>query len=397
MRLLSKRTRSRRVLNRALGTGVLPRMRPDKSLRARAMVRRWGLTPAAAYGLAAIRYPHEPAIIDERGTLTFAEVDRRTAALACSLQHTILPGDTVAVICRNHSGFVEATVACSKLGANILYLEPDAPSLALTRSILEGDPVAVVHDEQLTTVISPLCRGRRQILGWCEGPRGDGHLSLEDLICSNTHEPSQRRHAVDAGTVTLAAPGGARTASGRRVLPSSLTIPGTALSRIPLRTRERIMIAAPMCSRWGFLHFTLGMRMASTLVLHRQFDPVRLLADVQKHRVGALAVTRDMLERVAGVPDTVMQSHERSTLRVIAVPSPVIAWEVAAPVVARFGDILHDLHGPAAVRLNESWAREHMSPSGGARDIGGRSVVGDLTAAIRARDVRRSTGLSPGG
>ena len=31
-------------------------------------------------------------------------------------------GDGVAIMCRNHRGFIDATVACSKLGANALYL-----------------------------------------------------------------------------------------------------------------------------------------------------------------------------------------------------------------------------------------------------------------------------------
>jgi len=51
--------------------------RPDKALRSLAALRRWG-NFGGAYTGAAIRYPDSAAIIDDRGTLTFEEVHRRT-------------------------------------------------------------------------------------------------------------------------------------------------------------------------------------------------------------------------------------------------------------------------------------------------------------------------------
>ena len=59
--------------------------RPDRALRSLVALRRWGPTPAAAYTGAAARYPDRLAIVDERGTLTFEEVHRRTNALAREL------------------------------------------------------------------------------------------------------------------------------------------------------------------------------------------------------------------------------------------------------------------------------------------------------------------------
>ena len=106
-----------------LGTGMLAPTRPDKAVRSLAALRRWGPTSAAAYLGAAIRHPDRTAIVDERGTLTFGEVHKRTNALATGLQQSgVGEGDGIAIMCRNHRGFIEATVACSKLGANALYL-----------------------------------------------------------------------------------------------------------------------------------------------------------------------------------------------------------------------------------------------------------------------------------
>src|SRR5438552_13773702 len=99
---------------------------PGASRQARASLlalSRLGATPAAGFVSAAIHYPHEPAVSDELGTLSFEQVHRRTNALARALFDAgIGPGDGVAIMCRGHRGFVEATVAGSKLGANARYL-----------------------------------------------------------------------------------------------------------------------------------------------------------------------------------------------------------------------------------------------------------------------------------
>jgi non-ribosomal peptide synthetase component E (peptide arylation enzyme) len=103
--------------------GVFRPTRPDRLLRTLVGLHRWGPTLAGGYLGCAARYPDGSAIIDERGTFTSEEVDRRTNALARRLAaRDVEEGTGVAIMCRNHRGFVEASVACSKLGAHALYL-----------------------------------------------------------------------------------------------------------------------------------------------------------------------------------------------------------------------------------------------------------------------------------
>ena len=174
------------------------------------------------------------------------------------------------------------------------------------------------------------------------------------------------------------------------MLPHSLTFPAAVRSRMPLRARERTMISAPMCSRWGFVHFALSMRMAATLVLYPEFDPVRTLACLQEHEVGTLVVNKRMLQQLAAVPYGVLTDETPTTLRVLAVPSRFIAWDTAAPIRRRFGDVLYHRDGQAVVRLDDSWARECAQVP----DAGGGSAV-EATAPAVASSVR-SPELSPG-
>src|SRR5436305_10344565 len=106
-----------------LEAGMVKPTRPDKLARMLLALKKWGPTPAAGYTVSSIHYPHEVAIVDEAGTLTFEDVHRRSNALAHAWSDAgINEGDSVAILCRNHRGFIDATVACSKLGAHALYL-----------------------------------------------------------------------------------------------------------------------------------------------------------------------------------------------------------------------------------------------------------------------------------
>ncbi len=73
-------------------------------------------------------------MIDELGTISFEELDSGAAPLAGALhQHFDLgAGRRVAVMCRNHRGFVQATAAASRLGCDLVPLNTDfaGPQLA---------------------------------------------------------------------------------------------------------------------------------------------------------------------------------------------------------------------------------------------------------------------------
>src|SRR5436305_3855261 len=197
---------------------MLEPTRPDKALRSLAALRRWGPTPAAAYTGAAIRYPHRLAVVDERGSLTFEEVHRRTNALARELAGAgIREGDAVAIMCRNHRGFIDVTVACSKIGAGALYLNTAfaAPQIA---DVLEREkPVAVIYDEEFGELIAAGRSRRMGFIAWSEPraraePRPPDPL-LDDLIRhgddSDLKAPAERGRVVILTSGTTGTPKGA--------------------------------------------------------------------------------------------------------------------------------------------------------------------------------------------
>ena len=90
--------------------GVVGPMRPDKAAKIASTFLRWGASPATGASTAAIHHPHEIAIVDERGALSFERLHRRSNALARSFAAMgIGDEDGIGIMCRNHRGFVEAS------------------------------------------------------------------------------------------------------------------------------------------------------------------------------------------------------------------------------------------------------------------------------------------------
>lgn len=70
-------------------------------------------------------------MVEELGELTWSEIDEPATRLAHGLEGVgVAEGDSVALLCRNHRYFLDASTALSKLGADILYLNTAAGTMA---------------------------------------------------------------------------------------------------------------------------------------------------------------------------------------------------------------------------------------------------------------------------
>jgi fatty-acyl-CoA synthase len=347
------------VARALLDTGMFEPTRPDRMARSLSALRRWGATPAGAYSSAASRYPERIAVVDERGVLSFEELHRRTNALAHELRKAgISEGDGVAIMSRNHRDFIEATVACSKLGAGALYLNTAFAAPQIADVLAREDPVAVIYDDEFSALVSDGAAGRLRFIAWREPqgrsadpPASPGEPTLEQLIARG--DDSQPVPPVEKGRVVILTSGTTGTPKGAARPQSDSVEPAAALfSKIPLKARETTVIAAPMFHSWGFAHFMLSLPLVSTLVLRRKFDPEETLKAVSQHGASALVVVPVMLQRILDLPEETLARYDVRCLKVIAVSGSALPGELATRVMDIFGDILYNLYGSTEV----AWA-----------------------------------------
>jgi len=340
------------VARTLLGTGMVQPERPDKALRALGALRKWGPSSPAAFLGGAIRFPDRAAIVDDRGALTYREVHRRTNALACELRKVgIGERQNVAIMCRNHRGFIEATVACAKLGAGALYLNTAFAGPQITDVLRREDPAAVIYDEEFSGLIAEGAEGRRRLVAWSDPGSSAADPTLEQLIAAGSDAelpaPSEKGRVVILTSGTTGTPKGAA-----RTQPDTLEPAAALFSKIPLKARGTTMIAAPLFHSWGYAHFTLGLALSSTLVLRRRFDPEETLGAVAQHRASALAVVPVMLQRILDLGPQTLARYDTSCLKVIAVSGSALPGELATRAMDAFGDVLYNLYGSTEV----AWA-----------------------------------------
>src|SRR3954471_23920489 len=155
--------------------GIVHPERPDRLWHTARALLRFGTTPPAGSTAAPGTSPAEPAVIDELGALTFREVHERTNALAHALKAEGLnEGDNVAVMCRNHRGWIDAVVACSKIGANALFLNTAFSGPQLADVAKREKPKAVIYDHEFEEVLHDASRRRKRFIAWHEA--GDGRV-----------------------------------------------------------------------------------------------------------------------------------------------------------------------------------------------------------------------------
>ena len=338
-----------RVLTEA---GILRPSRPDRLVAALLSLVRWGFTPAAGYATAAARYPDEPAIIDENGTITFAEFDRRTGAIARGLQQAgIGEGDRVALLCRNHRGFVAALVAVSKLGADSLLLNTSfaGPQLA---GVMRGERAkAIIHDQEFTELLSEAARRRKRFVAWYDERPPRNTLALDRL--AEVHDGETVAPPARSGRIVILTSGTTGTPKGAaRGSPGGIDPAIAILSRIPYRARETTLVAAPLFHAWGFANLLLGSLLASTVVLQRRFDPAATLAAASQHRAHALVAVPVMLQRILELPEHQRRSRRPASLRVVAVSGSALPGPLALRFMDEFGDVVYNLYGSTEV----AWA-----------------------------------------
>ncbi|HEV3056538.1 MAG TPA: acyl-CoA synthetase [Solirubrobacteraceae bacterium] len=330
--------------------GLLPVELPHRVAQILRAFERYGML-GGALGTAAIRTGNRVGLIDELGELTYKQLDQRSNALANAWRERGLePGEGVAILARNHRGFVDAAFAAAKCGARIVLLNTDFAGPQI-REVAgrEGTDLLVYDDEYAEMLEGVQCR-RGRFRAWTDGPTAGGPPpdSIEALIAesdgSAPPKPGVAPKIIILTSGTTGTPKGAPHPE-----PRSLAPVGGLLSKVPFRARQTTELCAPMFHALGFAHAILGVALGSTLVVRRRFDPQATLDSLDRHRASAMIVVPVMLARMLELGPEARADHDFSALRIIFVGGSQLGAELARRTIAAFGPVLYNLYGSTEV------------------------------------------------
>ena len=355
--------------------GVARPMRLDKAVRIGVAALRWGVTPATLAVAAAIQHGDRAALVDERGTLSFVDLDERSSALAAGLAaHDIGPGSRVAIMCRNHRGFVDALLALGKLGADALLLNTAFAGPQLIGVLTGENATAIIHDEEFEPVVDQVALPR--FVAWHDG-RVDS-TTLDELIEGDypAHLVTSSRGA--AVVILTSGTTGSPKGVARPSLHSLDPVAGL-VERIPLRRRRSHVVAAPLFHTWGLSFLLLGLQLGATQILRRKFDPASVLMDLEAHRAEVLVPIPVMLRRILDLPREDLRKHDVSSLEVVAAAGSALAGDLALEWMTQFGHTLYNIYGSTEVALVSIATPDNLRA---APDTSGRPARGTVVKLL---------------
>jgi len=312
-------------------------------------VGKYGSTIAGGFAASAARRPDDVGLIDEVGApLTFAEIEARTNAIARGLAAAgVRCEDAVGLYARNHRGFVEASIALNKLGANALLLNTGFAAPQLAEVLDREDCSIVLYDEEFAPVVEKGAGNRKRILTL--STHESEHSTLEDLISANSGTPldAPAKH----GRMTILTSGTTGTPKGAKRAPrrTSLDTFIGMLGRMPLRVGEKSFIVAPAFHSWGGAHLLLASLLSNTVVMRNRFDPEDTLRTIAEHKPQVLAVVPVMMQRICALDPAVIRRYDCRSLRVVGASGSALPGELAIRWMDTFGDNVYNFYGSTEV------------------------------------------------
>ncbi len=312
---------------------------------------RYGLL-AGAVTIGAIRHGDRVVIRDERGDVTYKELDERTNALANAWRDEGLrPGDGVAVLVRNHRGFLEAVFAAAKLGAKIILLNTSFAGPQI-REVAEREGTdLLVYDDEYAEVLEGVEPPHGRWRAWVEEEAQHPERvddSLESLIeGGDTSAPPRAGRSPKIVILTSGTTGTPKGAP--RDEPKSLGIIGGLLSKVPFHARQTTELAVPMFHALGFASMALGLALGSTLVVRRHFEPEATLDSLEENEATALVVVPVMLQRMLELPDNEVAARDTSHLKVIFVSGSALSVDLVKRSMKAFGPVVYNMYGSTEI------------------------------------------------
>lgn len=334
-------------------TGLLTPAHPNVVAETARVLKKWGPIQPAGFAISAARLPDAPAIIDELGTLTNREVHERTNQLAHAL-HTagVTEQSRVAILCRNHRGFIEGFCAVLKNGADALLLNTAFAGPQLVQVINDQNASAVIMDEEYIPMLEGALEGRPVFIGWHDSEVDDlPYPTLDGLReGQSTSEPAKPDRT--GRTIILTSGTTGKPKGAARAEPKGLAGLLSVVTIIPYRYRSRMLVSAPLFHTWGLAQFSANLTFNGTVILRRRFDPEDALRTIEREQADMWAVVPVMLQRVLDLPEKTRRKYNTSSLRAVTASGSALPGELATEFMDEFGDVLYNLYGSTEV----AWA-----------------------------------------
>ena len=296
----------------------------------------------------------EPAVVDARGTTSWAELDERATRLVHALRaRGLTTGDTVVAMLGNQAELVELTVACAHGGWVLVPLNWHWVPREVAYVVADSSAAAVVVDQRWLGVVTDALDGDgpevRLLVGDAVAP---GFEPYEEVLAGSHAgdiEDPQRGGPMFYTSGTTGNPKGVRSAlTAVGGPPEMFTLMAHSLGPmidVPPGEPRVQLVCGPMyhSAQWVFAMFSLYC--GATIVLQHRFDAADLLRLIDEHRATNVHLVPTQMVRLLDLPEEVRASFDGSSLRCVVHGAAPCPPSVKEAVVAWLGPIVTEYYG----------------------------------------------------
>jgi bile acid-coenzyme A ligase len=269
----------------------------------------------------AAQIPDRPAVTCAGRTLTRSELDASANRLARAFaERGVGPGDYVTIVLPNSLEFLEATIACWKLGAVPQPLPARLP------------------DPEFEGILA--LRPRALLVGRAD-PRGEIPSLPADFTLDGTYSDEPLPEAVSPAWKSMAS--GGSTGHPKLIeVGGDSRYPGALFGQaLGAQEDDVSLMSVPMSHNTGMVSAAVALLMGHHLVVMPRFDPADFLRLITEHRVSYLATAPTIMHRVLPVYHADPQAYDLSSIRRM--------WHVGGPCPPSVKEAWIELVGPDAL------------------------------------------------
>ncbi|OMC07957.1 acyl-CoA synthetase [Mycolicibacter heraklionensis] len=336
---------SGRAVKRLIDTGTIDLRDLRSSIQTAKFARVYG--PQATMAIVGGRkYADLPAITDERGTLTYREVNDQSWALARGLRALgVSAGSVVGVLCRDHRGLALTMAACGKVGARMVLMNTGfaKPQFA---EVCQRERVAVVlHDSEFLGLLDALPAEMPRVLTWVdEGTqRPAGVPALDEIVAANSTEPLAPPEKAGGSVILTSGTTGLPKGAPRDTVSPLAT--AQIVDRIPFPHKGTMVIVSPIFHSTGWATYTTGAAFGNNVVTARRFNAEGTLRLIADHKADMLVAVPTMMHRIVELSPDVIGKYDTSSLKVILIAGSALSPELSNRIQDTFGDVLYNMYG----------------------------------------------------
>ncbi|PRC44474.1 acyl-CoA synthetase, partial [Mycobacterium sp. ITM-2017-0098] len=336
---------SGRAIKRLVDSGIVDVKDLGSTVAAAKLTRVYG-PQATMTILGGRRYASLPAIVDERGTLTYQQVDEQSWALARGLQRLgVSEGSVVGVLCRDHRGLVITMAACGKLGARMVLMNTGFAKPQFAEVCAREGISVVLHDSEFLGLLDALPGDLPRVLVWVdEGAElPTDAQTLDDIVAANSTEPLPAPSKAGGSVILTSGTTGLPKGAPRDTVSPLAT--AQIVDRIPFPRKGTMVIVSPIFHSTGWATYTVGAALGNKVVTARRFKPEATLELIANHRADMLVAVPTMLHRMVELGPDVIAKYDTSSLTVILIAGSALSPDLSNRVQDAFGDVLYNMYG----------------------------------------------------